>query len=90
VKAPKVLEHIKPAHIACTSEEIAPIVVMPGDPLRAKYIAENFLSEAKLVSDTRNMFAYVPQGKFILSGTIRENITFVNPNISDMEWECQV
>lgn len=58
MKAPKVLEHIKPAHIACTKEDIAPIVVMPGDPLRAKYIAENFLSEAKLVSDTRNMFAY--------------------------------
>lgn len=58
MKAPKVLEHIKPAHIACTKEDIAPIVVMPGDPLRAKYIAENFLSEAKLVSDTRNMFVY--------------------------------
>ncbi len=58
MKAPKVLEHIKPAHIACTKEDIAPIVVMPGDPLRAKYIAENFLSEAKLVSDTRNMFIF--------------------------------
>ena len=33
-------------------------------------------------SSTRPMFAYVPQGKFILSGTIRENITFVNKNIS--------
>ena len=58
MKAPKVLEHIKPAHIGCTKNDIAPIVVMPGDPLRAKYIAENFLSEAKLVSDTRGMFAY--------------------------------
>ena len=58
MKAPKVLEHIKPAHIACTESDIAPLVVMPGDPLRAKYIAENFLSEAKLVNDTRNMFAY--------------------------------
>lgn len=58
MKAPKVLEHIKPAHIACTKDEIAPIVVMPGDPLRAKYIADNFLSDAKLVSDTRNMFVY--------------------------------
>ena len=37
--------------------------------------------------DTRNMFAYVPQGKFILSGTIRENLTFVNKNISDEELE---
>lgn len=34
---------------------------------------------------TRNMFAYVPQGKFILSDTIRENITFVNRNITDKE-----
>ena len=58
MKAPKVLEHIKPAHIACTKEDIAPIVVMPGDPLRAKYIAETFLSDAKLVSDTRNMFVF--------------------------------
>lgn len=37
--------------------------------------------------DTRNMFTYVPQGKLILSGTIRENITFVNPNISDADLE---
>lgn len=58
MKAPKVLEHIKPAHIACTKKDIAPIVVMPGDPLRAKYIADNFLSDAKLVSGTRNMYAY--------------------------------
>lgn len=36
-------------------------------------------------NDTRSMFAYVPQGKFILSGTIRENITFVNENISEEE-----
>lgn len=34
-------------------------------------------------NDTRNMFAYVPQGKFILSDTIRENITFVNQGVSD-------
>ena len=31
---------------------------MPGDPLRAKYIAENFLEDAKLVNQVRNMFAY--------------------------------
>lgn len=35
--------------------------------------------------NTRNMFAYVPQGKFILSGTIRENITFVNENITEAD-----
>lgn len=58
MKAPKVLEHIKPVHVTCPKEDIAPLVIMPGDPLRAKYIAENFLSDAKLVNDTRNMFAY--------------------------------
>jgi len=36
-------------------------------------------------NDTRNMFAYVPQGKFILSGTIKENITFVNPKATEEE-----
>ncbi len=38
-------------------------------------------------TDTRNMFAYVPQGKFILSGTIRENVTFVNPKVSEKDLE---
>lgn len=38
-----------------------------------------------ITSETRNMFAYVPQGKFMLSDTIRENITFVNKNITDKE-----
>lgn len=37
--------------------------------------------------NTRNMFSYVPQGKLILSGTIKENITFVNPNISEDDLE---
>ncbi len=58
MKAPKVLEHIKSAHIKCTKDDIAPIVVMPGDPLRAKYIADKYLRDAKLVSDTRNMFVF--------------------------------
>ena len=33
----------------------------------------------------RSMFAYVPQGNFLLSGTIRENISFVRPDASDDE-----
>lgn len=58
VKAPIVMEHIKPAHIECSKEDIASIVIMPGDPLRAKYIAEKYLSDAKLVTRARNMFGY--------------------------------
>ena len=38
--------------------QIAKNVIMPGDPLRAKYIAENFLENAKLVNQVRGMFAY--------------------------------
>ena len=45
-------------HIESNKEDIAPVVLMPGDPLRAKYIAENFLEDAKLVNKVRNMFAY--------------------------------
>lgn len=45
-------------HIESKKEEIAKNVLMPGDPLRAKYIAENFLENAKLVNQVRGMFAY--------------------------------
>ncbi len=46
------------AHIESKLEDIAPVVLMPGDPLRAKYIAENFLDDYKLVNKVRNMFGY--------------------------------
>ena len=45
-------------HIESKLEDIAPIVLMPGDPLRAKYIAEKFLDDAKLINTVRNMFGY--------------------------------
>lgn len=45
-------------HIESKKEDIAKNVLMPGDPLRAKYIAENFLDDCKLVNKVRNMFAY--------------------------------
>ena len=39
-------------------EDISNIVLMPGDPLRAKYIAENFLEDYKLVNSVRGIYAY--------------------------------
>ena len=45
-------------HIAAKKGEIAKTVLQPGDPLRAKYIAENFLEDIRLVSQTRNIFYY--------------------------------
>ncbi len=45
-------------HISAKQNEIAPLVIMSGDPLRAKFIAENFLQDAKKVSSVRNMYAF--------------------------------
>ncbi len=45
-------------HIAAQKGQIAKTVLQPGDPLRAKYIAENFMDDIKLVSKTRNVFYY--------------------------------
>lgn len=42
--------------------DIAKTVIMPGDPLRAKYIAENFLQNPRLVNSVRGMYAYT--GKY--------------------------
>ena len=36
----------------------AKTVLMPGDPLRAKFVADNFLSDVKLVNNVRNCFGY--------------------------------
>lgn len=45
-------------HINAQKGEIAKTVLMPGDPLRAKFIADNYLKDVKLVSQIRNMFMY--------------------------------
>ena len=45
-------------HISAKKEQIAKTVLMPGDPLRAKFIAENFLKNAVLVNGVRNMLGY--------------------------------
>lgn len=45
-------------HINAKENAFAKTVLMPGDPLRAKFIAENYLENISLVSDVRNMFGY--------------------------------
>lgn len=49
-------------HISAKKGEIAKTVLMPGDPLRAKYIADNFLTDVTMVSQTRNIFFFT--GKY--------------------------
>lgn len=45
-------------HIEANFGDIAENVIMPGDPLRAKYIAESYLEDYKQVNSARGMFAY--------------------------------
>lgn len=45
-------------HNRAQKTDIAPVVLAPGDPLRAKLVAQHFLSEACLVTDVRNMLGY--------------------------------
>ena len=49
---------IPTAHIACKKEDFAKTVLMPGDPLRSKFIAENYLENAVLVNDIRGVQGY--------------------------------
>ena len=42
-------------HINATKEQIAKTVLMPGDPLRAKFIADTFLTDAVLVNNVRGV-----------------------------------
>ncbi len=45
-------------HIKATPEDFAETVLMPGDPLRAKFIAETFLTDARLVNNVRGIQGY--------------------------------
>ena len=46
------------AHNSAKASDFAKTVLMPGDPLRAKYIAETYLENARQVTAVRNMFGY--------------------------------
>ena len=50
-------------HIAAEKGDFAPTVLMPGDPLRARFVAENFLERARLVNDVRGVQGYTGEYK---------------------------
>lgn len=52
-------------HISAKKEEIAKIVIMPGDPLRSKWYAEHYLMNLKLVNNVRNIQGYTGTWKDI-------------------------
>lgn len=45
-------------HINALEGELAPVVLLPGDPLRAKFVAERFLTDVRQVAGLRNMFYF--------------------------------
>lgn len=49
---------MEPVHVVANKNSISPLVLMPGDPLRAKYISEKFLIDSCLVNTVRNMLGY--------------------------------
>ncbi len=62
------MSNIPTPHIECDSvDKIAKVVLMPGDPLRAKFIADTFLTDVFQFTGVRNMFGYTGKynGKWI-------------------------
>ena len=49
------MSNIPTPHIAAKEGDFAKTVLMPGDPLRAKFIAETFLTDAVLVNNVRGV-----------------------------------
>ena len=49
---------MKTPHLTAEEGDFAPVAVMPGDPMRSRYIAENYLTDARLICDVRGVQAY--------------------------------
>ena len=45
-------------HIGAAKDDIAETILMPGDPYRARWAAETFLEDARLVNEVRGMLGY--------------------------------
>lgn len=75
----------EPVHINAKKGSIAPLVLMPGDPLRAKYIAENFLEGATQVCNLRNMFGYTGIYKGVKVSVVGSGMGM--PSMGIYSWE---
>lgn len=63
-------------HIGAKEGQIAESVLLPGDPLRAKFIAENFLENPVCYNEVRGMYGY--------TGTYKER----EYQYRELVWEC--
>lgn len=57
------MSNIPTPHIAAKENDFARTVLMPGDPLRSKYIAEHYLENARLVNNVRGVQGYTGEYK---------------------------
>ena len=74
-----------PVHINAEKGSVAELVLMPGDPLRAKYIAENFLTNANQVCNLRNMLGYTGTYKGVKVSVIGSGMGM--PSMGIYAWE---
>lgn len=52
------MDKMSTPHNEAKKGDIAPVVLMPGDPLRAKFVAENYLEDVTVFNTVRNMMGY--------------------------------
>lgn len=74
-----------PIHINAEKGEISELILMPGDPLRAKYIAENFLSDVKEVCNLRNMLGFTGMYKGVRVSVVGSGMGM--PSMGIYSWE---
>lgn len=72
-------------HINAKDGAFAKTVLMPGDPLRAKFIAESFLDEPQLVTDVRNVLGYTGTYKGVPVSVMASGMGM--PSIGIYSWE---
>ena len=86
------MANVPTPHINAKEGDFAKTVLMPGDPLRAKFIAENYLEDAKQVTDVRNMLGFTGtyKGKRVsVMGDGVENIIRIG-SAGSMSDKCDV
>lgn len=72
-------------HINARPEDFAPAVLMPGDPLRAKFIAENFLTDSVLVNNVRGIQGYTGKWNGVPVSVMASGMGM--PSIGIYSWE---
>src|SRR5699024_5711022 len=75
-------------HINAQKGDIAETILLPGDPLRAKYIAENFLEDVTCYNEVRNMLGFTGtyKGKRIFVQGTGMGVPSISIYIHELRW----